>query len=46
MYCTFPDQTTFKIAAVLESKDDQVYIKYFSEEVPQILWVPKYFIHS
>lgn len=46
MYCTFPDLTTFKIAAVLESSNDQLLIQYFFEEIPQVIWVPKNFVHS
>lgn len=45
-HCVFPDQSKFEVHSILDRVGDQTCISYFSEEVPQILWVPNDFIIS
>jgi hypothetical protein len=45
-YCTFPDQTKIEIHSILYVTDTHTHIRYYDENLPQILWVPNDFINN
>lgn len=45
-YCIFPDQSKFEIHSILDVNENQTYIVYYEENIPQMLWVPNEFINN
>lgn len=37
--CTFPDQTTFHLNAILDVWQDMIQVGYYDEGLPQVVWV-------
>jgi len=44
--CEFPDGTKIQLHSILDVNETQTQICYYSDNLPQILWVPNDFISN
>ena len=45
-FCEFPDGTKIQLHSILDVTDNQSYICYYDENLPQTLWVPNDFLSN
>jgi hypothetical protein len=45
-FCVFPDGTKILLESILDTRETQSYVSYYSENILQTLWIPNSFIEN